>query len=144
MEEKRLEEELGPEHPKVKTIRAQIDIATDRFKDHLQAAEKENPGILLLRLYGYKADTATQGSGKPRFGVSVEPVPEAVAEHLGLPKNVGMVVTEVIPETPAAKIGVKAKDILVKIDGATVPSNEDDFVKLIAGLKSGRRRSTWW
>ena len=77
-----------------------------------------------------------QATARPRFGVAVEPLAAAVGEHLDLPKNVGMVVVEVFADSPAAKVGLKPKDILYKIDGAMIPNNTEDFFKLIASLKS--------
>jgi beta-lactamase regulating signal transducer with metallopeptidase domain len=74
-------------------------------------------------------------TAKPRLGVSVEVVPAAMADQLNLPKDIGVLVTEVIADTPAARLGLKANDILIKIGGAMVPGNVDDFGELIAGLK---------
>jgi beta-lactamase regulating signal transducer with metallopeptidase domain len=75
-------------------------------------------------------------TARPRFGVSVEPLPPVVADHLDLPKNVGMLVVDVAPDSAAARVGIKVKDILYKIDGAVVPGNSDDFVKLIGSFKT--------
>jgi RND family efflux transporter MFP subunit len=73
---------------------------------------------------------------RPRLGVSVEPVTTALAEQLKLPRDVGVVVIEVLPDTPAAKVGIQKDDVLVKLDGAQVPSELDDFVRLVASLKA--------
>jgi beta-lactamase regulating signal transducer with metallopeptidase domain len=79
----------------------------------------------------------TQPAGvKPRLGVNVEALTPVLAEHLNLPANVGILVTEVMAQSPAEKVGIKVNDVLFKIDGAMVPSGVEDFVKLIAGLKS--------
>jgi RND family efflux transporter MFP subunit len=72
----------------------------------------------------------------PRLGVTVEPLGAALVEQLSLPAGVGLLVTEVAGGSPAAKVGLQANDVLVKIDGAQVPANVDDFVKLIASFKS--------
>jgi membrane-associated protease RseP (regulator of RpoE activity) len=73
---------------------------------------------------------------RPRLGVSVEPVSAALADQLSLPKNIGLLVTNVAADSPAAKVGIQANDVLVKIDGAQIPADVEDFVKLIANLKS--------
>lgn len=72
----------------------------------------------------------------PRLGVSVEPLTSALVEQLNLPAGVGLLVTAVAAGSPAAKVGVQVNDVLVKIDGAAIPADVDDFVKLIASLKS--------
>jgi hypothetical protein len=78
---------------------------------------------------------ARSGDG-PRLGVSVETVSPPLAEQLNLSAGVGLLVTEVVAGSPAAKVGVRVNDVLVKIDGAAVPADKADFVKLIASLKS--------
>ena len=73
---------------------------------------------------------------KPLLGVSIESISPAIAEHLGLPSHVGLLVTEVFADSPAAKAGIKANDVLVKIDGAMVPGQPEEFQKLLASLKT--------
>jgi hypothetical protein len=75
-------------------------------------------------------------AAKPRLGVAVEPLSPALADQLNLPKDTGMLVTEVYPGTPANKVGVKVNDVLLKIDGAWIPANVEDFTRLIASLRS--------
>src|SRR5262249_31401112 len=80
--------------------------------------------------------TGGKSEGKLRLGVAVEGISPAMAEHLNVPPGVGVLVTEVMPGTPAEKAGIKNNDILLKIDGAMVPSGTEDFTKLIASLKT--------
>jgi hypothetical protein len=75
-------------------------------------------------------------SDGPRLGVTAEPLSAALVEQLNLPAGVGLLVTNVASGSPAAKVGLQANDVLVKIDGAQVPATVEDFVKLIASLKS--------
>jgi multidrug efflux system membrane fusion protein len=85
------------------------------------------------------ADVLREGAragGGPRLGVTVEAVSPALADQLALSAGVGLLVTEVVPDSPAARVGVRAHDVLVKIGGAPVPADTDDFVKLIASLES--------
>jgi PDZ domain-containing protein len=50
------------------------------------------------------------------LGVAVEPVPEAVTAQLSLDKGVGLLVTHVMKDAPAAKAGIQENDVLVKLD----------------------------
>jgi serine protease Do len=47
-----------------------------------------------------------------------------LAESFGLDKNVGVLVTEVEPESPADKAGLKQGDVILKINGKEIRSNE--------------------
>jgi serine protease Do len=47
-----------------------------------------------------------------------------LAESFGLDKNAGVLVTDVEPESPADKAGLKQGDIIIKLNGKDVHSNE--------------------
>jgi S1-C subfamily serine protease len=40
------------------------------------------------------------------------------------------------PESPAAKAGLKAHDVLVEIDGKAVPDNVREFAQMVGQLKA--------
>lgn len=65
------------------------------------------------------------------LGVGVEP-----NERKGKRGAEGVVVTNVLPESPAAEAGIKAGDIITAIDGEEVRGPEQ-FVEHIRGLKAG-------
>ena len=52
----------------------------------------------------------------PWLGVSASEAPEALAAQLNLQPGVGLVVTYVTPDSPAAKSGVRKNDLLVAFD----------------------------
>jgi Arc/MetJ family transcription regulator len=51
------------------------------------------------------------------LGVAVEEAPDVLAAQLGLDPGVGLVVTYVATNSPAAKAGLKENDVLVEFDG---------------------------
>src|SRR5437773_11034824 len=51
------------------------------------------------------------------LGVGVEEASEALADQLGLDSGVGLVVTHVSADSPAAKAGLKKNDVLIELDG---------------------------
>ncbi|QEL15984.1 M56 family metallopeptidase [Limnoglobus roseus] len=69
-----------------------------------------------------------------RLGVMIEAVPAVVAEQLDLPAGTGVVLLSVIPDSPAAKAGLKAHDILLDIAGKTV--RVDDLTKVVTDQKA--------
>jgi RND family efflux transporter MFP subunit len=92
----------------------------------------------LLRVYQVRTKLLRleEAPAGPRLGVTVELVTPALADQLSLPKNIGLLVTEVVPQSPAAKVGIQVNDVLLKIDGAPIPADVADFVKLIGNLRS--------
>ncbi len=59
------------------------------------------------------------------LGVQIQAVDEDLAKALGLKKNQGVVVSEVTPDSPAEKAGIKVSDVILKFNGENVtgPSN---------------------
>lgn len=64
------------------------------------------------------------------LGVGVEPVPQAVREHVKLPKDVGLMVETVEPDSPAARADLRRYDILEKLDGQLL-INQGQFGVLV-------------
>ena len=83
-------------------------------------------------------DQLRSGSSIERgyLGVQIQPVTEDVADSLGLPKNRGEFVQTVVDGEAASKGGMKAGDIVLKIDGKDVtPDQTLSF--LIANISPG-------
>ena len=60
------------------------------------------------------------GGGEQTAGLSVQPVPSATAERLGLDKDVGVVVAAVNPDGAAAEAGFQPGDVIERVDGTAV------------------------
>jgi hypothetical protein len=78
----------------------------------------------------------TDQSHEGRLGVRVKEPSATLVDQLDLPKGQGVVVEDVTPDSPAAKAGLKANDILLEVGGKPVASNVADVVKMIHGLKA--------
>ncbi len=59
------------------------------------------------------------------IGVQVQPVTSGIAESLGLKKAEGALVDEAQPNTPAAKAGIQAGDVITAVTGTTVKDSRD-------------------
>ena len=74
----------------------------------------------------------------PRLGVIVEPLHPALRDQLSVADDQGVVVREVMPDSPAAKVGIKPHDVLLQIGDKTVPADPEAFVRLIRELPAGK------
>jgi serine protease Do len=71
-----------------------------------------------------------------RIGVQITPVTKEVAEAIGLGEAKGALVRSVEPGGPADKAGVRAGDIITRVDGRVVDRSAD-LPRLIGGTKPG-------
>ncbi len=85
------------------------------------------------------------------LGVLIQPVSEDVAEAMKLEEASGALVADVLPESPAARAGVKRGDVIVSYDGRKVAENDDlplmvadtpiDKVVKLDVIRAGKERS---
>src|SRR5262245_54337885 len=74
--------------------------------------------------------------GHPRLGAAVEKPSPAMIDQLDLPKDQGVVIGDVTPESAAAKAGLKTHDILLELGGKAVSNDPTEFRKQIAEIKA--------
>jgi hypothetical protein len=98
------------------------------LEERLKAAGDKPLGLVLLH-QGAKKTVQVQPHLKVTFGpvqpqppafwigVSVAPVEPALRSHLRLPADQGLLATEVVAGSPAAKAGLKVNDILLTMAG---------------------------
>ncbi len=70
------------------------------------------------------------------LGVQIQPVTDEIAAGLGLGKTTGILVADVIADTPAARAGIQAGDVILSAAGQTM----DDYkalTKLVAATDAG-------
>jgi membrane-associated protease RseP (regulator of RpoE activity) len=102
----------------------------ERAREALRERFERGPGGRMFPLPPI-AGVASRG----RLGIQVEPVPAALASHLQLKDNVGLIVTDVVKDSPADKAGVKPHDILLEMDGKPVGADVEAFRKAVRELK---------
>ena len=71
------------------------------------------------------------------LGVKIQTVTDDIAETLGVPENTGALISAVTPESPAAKAGLEAGDVIMKFDGKDV-STMRGLPKIVAQTQIGR------
>jgi C-terminal processing protease CtpA/Prc len=82
-----------------------------------------------------KSDSAKDRAAKepkPRLGVELAPVPAEVADYLELDGDAFQVV-RVMDDMPAARKGLKPRDILLEVNGTPIHAF-DDVVKALDGV----------
>jgi hypothetical protein len=99
----------------------------------------------MLKAAGIGGDVMPLFPGLPRvpdrarLGIRMERVPAVAAEQLGLAPNAGIVVSMVMPNSPAEKAGLKAHDIILEFAGKPVGDNLEDFARRVGEVKAGEK-----
>lgn len=108
---------FGPE------IRAEIERSLPKLRE--LAPELGRDGAFNFRFDGLPAIP-----GRARLGVQVEALSDQLAEYFGV-KDGGVLVSSVTADSPAAKAGVQAGDVITKVNGTAV-SDAGDLIEEIA------------
>lgn len=77
-----------------------------------------------------------EAMGRGFLGVTLLELTPELREHFGVPEQTGVMVSRVEADSPAAKAGIKAGDILTGIDGEDVEGSWD-VTKLVRAKKDG-------
>jgi hypothetical protein len=83
-----------------------------------------------------KDEDARPAKDRTWLGVGVEEASEALADQLGLDPGVGLVVTHVSADSPAAKAGLKKNDVLIELEGQSLV-HPAQLRKLVQARKPG-------
>lgn len=70
-----------------------------------------------------------------RLGAKFTRPGELLSAHLNLEKNRGLVIEKIEKDQVAEKAGLKAYDVLVELNGKPVPSDIEQFRKMLAEIK---------
>jgi hypothetical protein len=119
--------------------------------DRLEAAGKTPLSLKLLRagkpvtldvkpVYRVTLASATDKEGAVDYyiGVGVESIDDALRSHLGLPESKGLLANQIVPGSPAEKVGVKTHDILLDLGDKPLDSTET----LIAQVQAAKGKAT--
>ena len=79
-----------------------------------------------------------------RLGVTIQEVNQSLADAFGLKKPMGALVSSVEPDSPAGKAGLKAGDVILKLNGKEVEES-NRLPSQVANIKPGDRATlTIW
>src|SRR5207244_3358714 len=92
-----------------------------------------NPGPMKINP-GQEPFVFSFGGGR-RIGISTQSLTKQLADYFGV-KDGGLLITSVTENSPAAKAGLKAGDVITAVDGEKVESS-GDIARLINKKQDG-------
>jgi membrane-associated protease RseP (regulator of RpoE activity) len=116
---------------KVEDLEANLAKNQDRALK-LKLIREGKPETIEIPPKGWLADALLGVEMVPEYwiGIPVAPVGDALRSHIRLSKGLGLVATAVIADSPAAKAGVQANDVLVKLGDKPLTTVEDLVAKI--------------
>jgi serine protease Do len=92
-----------------------------KSEDLHRRSENERPRTFNFKLDGDgPAWGMASGSGRGRLGITYSEIEGQLARYFKAPGEVAILVQSVVEGSPAEEAGIKAGDLLIKLDGATV------------------------
>lgn len=123
-------------------VRISADLTEDKKEPvpALVSYERDGKSYLTVVKIGPEPDMdSPKLVRKAWLGVDTQVISSDLAEALGIPGAKGVRVTQVHPDTTAAKAGLKTGDLLLKLDGTVIPAarpeESDVFPSLIRQYK---------
>jgi C-terminal processing protease CtpA/Prc len=107
------------------------------FKGGVPKEETPSPAPQKARKPEAPKETPKAAAGKPWLGIQAEELPDELRAQLDLEEGTGLLVSDVLEGGPAAKVGLKKNDILVKINGRPV-KGEESLIQFIQSAKIGQ------
>ena len=127
--------------PDDEQLRKALEQALKSMDETMKQGEKFKfafpDGVKEFKIPDGGAWTAKPSTGS-RLGVSMAPVPEAVAEQLDLKAGVGLLILSVAPGSAAEKAGLKKNDVIVSFADKEV-SDAAKFTATVAEAKPGTK-----
>jgi beta-lactamase regulating signal transducer with metallopeptidase domain len=123
-----------PKGPEMDKAREELRKAIERLKE----IRINEPAAVIGRLAPGQGGLRFSGrlARQGRLGARIEPPSAALADQLDLPKGKGMVIDQVMPDSAAAKAGLKVNDILLELNGQTVTSDAQEFIRMVHEIKA--------
>jgi hypothetical protein len=76
------------------------------------------------------------------IGVGVAPIPDVLKSHLNLAEGLGVMVDQVVPDSPAAQAGLRRFDVLISAGGVAV-TDPEALINAVRGAKDGSLELKW-
>ncbi|HZE99256.1 MAG TPA: PDZ domain-containing protein [Planctomycetota bacterium] len=112
----------------------------DKFKNLIPKGEEEEaPAPAPKKAEPRKAEPrkAEPKTSRPWLGLQPDDLPDELRAQLDLADGEGLLVTQVLPGSPAEQAGLKKNDILTRIDGKAV-KGEEGLAAFMSGAKVGQ------
>ena len=103
----------------------------------VRKGERKSFTVKIEKLKEEKEEEEAPAAGKeqPELGMDLEELNPELASRLGVSETSGVIVTQVVPQSPAADAGIRPGDIIREVDQRPI-KNMEDFNRAISEYKA--------
>ncbi len=105
------------------------------------AGEKDHDGKVCKRhkeaRHGRHLDGMAWRMNRPRIGVHIQPMSDDLRAFFKAPKERGVLVAELAPDSPGAKAGIKVGDVITVAGGEKI-ERPRDLIHAVADVEEGK------
>ena len=112
------------------SYRRTMNVGRETLNVTLSNPEETSVALSSDDFFGYLEDIDPTNVEGPRswIGVSgMQPIDPDVAEFLGIKNQSGIVLSEILDDSPSSRAGLENNDILIKVDGEILPRFRPDY-----------------
>jgi membrane-associated protease RseP (regulator of RpoE activity) len=128
----------GPDDDLMKELRQQMEEVQQRLRQMQRGMMPGRFPVFPNQPFGPRAAPAPSAQ-ESRLGAQLKAPNATLADQLDLPRDQGMVLEELAPNSPASKAGMRPHDILLELNGKPVSSKRAEFDKLLEGIAAGKK-----
>jgi hypothetical protein len=128
--------------PDVRVLLNGDEMPSKRWKhegSHVQIFDAQGRTIAVVALQGHGGTLSMlpRAPQRPRLGVTLTPVSDALAAQLGIEAAEAMQIASVAEDSPGSKAGLEQYDVIIEIDGE--PMHENRLREVLGRKKAGDR-----
>ena len=112
------------------SYRRTMNVGRETLTVSLSNPEETSVGLSSDDFFNYldDIDPANVEGPRPWIGVSgMQPIDPDVAEFLGIKNQSGIVLSEILDESPSSRAGLQNNDILITVNGEVLPQFRPDY-----------------
>jgi S1-C subfamily serine protease len=125
---------------KTRTVTVTLADAPENFREERSRTSRRN---VPEELEAFEIEEGESGWSHGYLGVMTQPLSEDLGEYFGVRDGEGALVSEVVDSSPAARLGLRAGDVITKLDGNDI-NGPGDLLRAMRDIEEEKEIEVTW